>query len=226
MAVDLVLFCQEARVRRAARGIRTSARLLSQRAGAVRPVMVTLTYARSDGWVPGHLTEYVKRVREWARRQALRVWGYVWAAELQQRGAVHYHVLFWLPRRVTLPKSDKRGWWTHGSTRTERARNGPSYISKYASKLESKGGEFPRGLRLHGAGGLDNRAIVERRWWLMPKWVRDVTEPGSELRRASGGGYVSVLTGEVFLSGWRYVGRGGEGSGAWVRLVNVGSEAC
>jgi hypothetical protein len=112
-------------------------------------------------------------------------------------------------------------------TRTERARNGPSYIAKYASKLESKLGDcWPRGLRMHGAGGLCPAARVERRWWLAPSWARETLSDGPDgpvvcdLRRwlGGGGGYVRFDTGEVAPSPWEFVRRGRGEFGPFVVL--------
>ena len=80
--------------------------------------MLTLTYREVGAWHPRHISELLQRVRVWLRRRGERL-RYVWVGELQQRGALHYHVLCWLPRGLTLPKPDKQGWWTHGSTRIE-----------------------------------------------------------------------------------------------------------
>lgn len=173
--------------------------------------MQTLTYAEVGAWVAQHVSQYVDRVQKWARRQGAGRLPFEWVAELQERGAVHYHVLWWLPRRLMLPKADKRGWWSHGSTRTERARCGGAYLAKYASKIESKSGEFPRGLRLFGQGGLDAARRAIRRWWLLPAWVREAWGVEHSPRRCPGG-YVSRLTGEVLRSPWLLVGRASDWS--------------
>ena len=81
--------------------------------------MVTLTYAELDAWEPLHLTAFLKAAREYYRRKGAK-FRYVWVGELQQRSAVHYHVLVWLPVRMQVIKPDKRGWWPHGMTRVDR----------------------------------------------------------------------------------------------------------
>ena len=85
----------------------------------VRALMVTLTYAELDAWEPLHLTAFLKAAREYYRRKGAK-FRYVWVGELQQRSAVHYHVLVWLPVRMQVIKPDKRGWWPHGMTRVDR----------------------------------------------------------------------------------------------------------
>ena len=80
--------------------------------------MVTLTYRDDVDWSPRQVSNYLKCVREWARRKAIFL-HYVWVLELTKRGRPHYHVLFWLPKGVSMPKADKQGWWKHGMTRSE-----------------------------------------------------------------------------------------------------------
>ena len=166
-----------------------------------RAVGVTLTYRRTDQWRPKHVSEFVDRLQKWAKRRGIEL-PFVWVAELQQRGAVHYHAIVWLPRHLMLPKPDKQGWWPHGSTRVEQLRCGAAYASKYASK-GLDGAKFPKGLRLHGRGGLtrDERRTV--RWWNLAKWVRD--HFGEAVRDVVKiiGGYVARDDGEWLASPWR-----------------------
>ena len=201
------------RLSRMRRAVMTAARLLDDeaRSGGMRGrwAMVTLTYAAVDGWCPRHISALTTHLREWMRRRGHRLRG-TWVAELQYRGAVHYHVLVWLPRGLTLPKPDKQGWWPHGSTRVEWVRwSGVAYITKYASKGWG-GGRLPRGLRLHGCLGLSRSGATERRWWVAPAWVREVWPDWRvDVMRAPGGGWVSRVLGEWVPSPWRVVCVGG-----------------
>lgn len=160
-----------------------------------RAVMLTLTYRDVDGWRSRHVADCVRHVRSWCARKGFRL-GYLWVAELQKRGAVHYHVVLWLPKGLTLPKPDKQGWWPHGMTNIAWARKPVGYLAKYASKGEDVQ-KFPKGLRLHGRGGLD---LEQRRyvsWWLLPRYVREVVkEVGEVVRRCTGGGWTVLSTGE------------------------------
>jgi len=192
-----------------AKTVKNSARCLRdslQASGAqFRMAMVCLTYADVEGWRPGHLAEFFNRVKKFFHGRGLRA-RYVWVAELQQRGAVHYHILFFLPRGLTLPKPDKRGWWTHGSTEIQWARKAIGYLAKYASKLTQKERAFPRGLRIAGAGGLDADSRTECRWWKLPAYVRSVFALCESPARASGGGFVSGVTGEWLAARYRFLG--------------------
>jgi hypothetical protein len=164
-----------------------------------RAVLLTLTYRDVGGWSGRHVSDLLWHCRKWAHRRRIKL-GYVWTAELQKRGAVHYHVVLWLPRGLTLPKPDKQGWWRHGSTRIEWARKPVGYLCKYASKGDESQ-TLPRGLRLHGRGGLDPAQRLTVSWWLLPRYVREAFGIDDRATRAPGGGWVSRLTGE-WLEGW------------------------
>lgn len=165
-----------------------------------RAAMLTLTYREVDGWRPGHINDCLRHIRHWLARRGhpLR---YLWVAELQQRGAVHYHCVIWLPRGLTLPKPDKQRWWTHGFTNIAWARKPVGYLAKYASKADDVQ-RFPKGLRLHSRGGLDDRQRRNVSWWLLPRYVREYfTDVGTRVVRAFGGGWFTPDTGE-WIPAW------------------------
>ena len=135
---------------------------------------VTLTYRGVEDWKPQHIRDYLKTVRSffWRRGIPLR---YVWCAELQKRGAVHYHLLIWLPKKkgIKMPKSDVMGWWKHGSSNTLVARKRTGYLMKYTSKGSSDADhDFPKGCRLYGFGGVTINTRRRIRWWRAPARVR------------------------------------------------------
>lgn len=161
-----------------------------KRAHREQAVMVTLTY-RGDNtqWKPTHLTEATNRFRIWCRRRGIGC-RYVWVAELQERGVIHYHLIAWLPLHERMPMWDRRGWWPHGMTRTERARNAVPYLLKYLSKDASKSfGSFPRGARLYGVGGLDPALRRARAWLNRPSFVQGNSSIDDPWKRAKGGGW-------------------------------------
>lgn len=228
MEEPIEVYSGEARLSRMRRSILTTARLITESVeSGFRPrraAMITLTYRDDVEWHPRHVTSMIKAMREWSRRRG-HVIPYVWVAELTKRGRMHYHVLVWLPDGFLLPKPDKAGWWQHGWTRIEYARSPVGYIAKYTSKGSSSDtsplsrrqslaavirGEnppplFPRGARIYGSGGLDSVVKLIRRWWMLPSWVRNLTQPAHDVRRARGGGWVSRETGEFFRSIWGIV---------------------
>lgn len=218
MLVDRVA----SRLRRMRRATLTAAKEVearSLRPGFRKPwaVGVTLTYRDGSDWNGRQISDCIKRVSQWAARRGIVV-PYVWVAELQKRGAVHYHAIFWVPRGFTLPKPDKQGWWPHGSTRIELLRCGAAYASKYASKGED-GRRFPKGLRLHGRGGLDASERMAVRWWCLGKWVRDFFGIAARDVIKITGGYCSRTDGEYLASPWRVTFDGGQ---VWAYRIDGG----
>jgi hypothetical protein len=224
----IAVIAAEARLKRVRHAVMTSARLLEVdiaklRTGGFRwkPVMVTLTYRPGAVWNPRDVSNCLRLVREYLQRREIP-FVYCWVAEIQEHRAetrpgetaLHYHVLLWLPYGVTLPKPDKQGWWTHGSTNIEWARKPVGYMAKYASK----GGcldYVPSGARMNGFGGLSKPGRVERAWWMSPAWVRERWSREHRPCRAQGGGWMSRLTGELIASPWMYAGT------RWVGGVQV-----
>ena len=174
-------------------------------------LFVTLTYVDGVAWEPRHVSKCLKRVRQWCDRRDVR-FRYVWVAEVQEKRrvrfgghCVHYHVMVFLPRSLSLPKFDKQGWWPHGMTQTVRCRvRGVGYLAKYTTKGHRA--PLPKGVRLHGGGGLSSAGRNERTWWLCPAYVRrQFPVPELEPRRCKGGGWVSRITGEWMPSAFRIV---------------------
>lgn len=163
--------------------------------------MLTMTYRPGVDWSPEHMAHWSNMFRTWCRRRSVKC-RYVWVAELQVRGVVHYHIVIWVQRGVFLPQSDRNGWWPHGSTRTETVQSPMSYIMKYATKTDASNiGGFPKGCRLHGAAGLTREHRRHLRYWRAPFWVRDSLTGRADIRKVVGG-YMDAYTGELVLSPW------------------------
>ena len=159
-------------------------------------IFLTLTYRPDVDWSPNHIRECLNKVAQWCRRRKVEP-RFVWCAEQHKSGRVHYHAILFLPKGLMLPKPDKQGWWRHGLTRIERCRKqSVGYLIKYATKAQDCGRPWPKGMRLHGHGGLTLAQRVRRAWWVLPKYVRMRVEPEWRVRRARGGGWVSPITGE------------------------------
>jgi len=162
-----------------------------------KKAMLTLTYGDDIEWNPRHITGLIKCIREYLRRKGHNFY-YVWVLENTKAGRPHYHILMWLPKGVTLPKPDKRGWWKQGHTKIEWVRkNAAAYIAKYCSKATDSQG-FPKGAHLHGCGGLSECQRLLRSFWNIPQYVREHFgfNPFLRIVRAVGGGWVSNTTGE------------------------------
>jgi hypothetical protein len=79
-----------------------------------RPKFITLTFRDSvAGWFAERaIQKFLDAVRHWAKKQRVEVAPYFWSAEIQERGALHYHLLiFGLPY---LPKEQVIKWWPYG----------------------------------------------------------------------------------------------------------------
>lgn len=222
---SITVFRHDGRLRRMRLSVQTSAELvqIDSLTGGFRckAAMLTLTYRDDVPWEPGQVTALVRRVRQYLLRRG-HPCRFVWVLELTRADRPHYHILFWLPRGLTLPKPDKQGWWCHGLTRIEWARSAVGYLIKYASK-GIDGAALPKGARLCGSGGLSRAARGVRAWRLCPAWVREVFSVEDRPVRAPGGGWLSRLTGAFEPARWRLAGVG-PGWG-WVRLVPVGGVA-
>jgi len=171
-------------------------RQLQARQARFRAAFITLTYRPGEQYEARHVSECVKRLRHWCARRNWRL-PYEWKAELQKRGAVHYHLVVWFPicLGIRALRLDELSWWPHGMTQFQWARKDPvRYIAKYISKVESE--EMPKGLRMHGRGGLDAECRRQVRYELLPSYVREKVKPSADVVRANGGGWLDRITGE------------------------------
>jgi len=163
-----------------------------------RVLMVTATYADPDAWQPTHCTRWIDAMRKWFKAQGL-TFRYVWISEAQDgkrradgkgRGTIHYHVALWMPAELFLPSSDAAGWWPHGDTKTERARDAVGYLMSYFKKNQSRG-TLPKGSRAFGVGGLEYSYKRAARWLRMPGFVKARADIFDDWRPARGGGWSS-----------------------------------
>lgn len=203
------------RLRSMKKTVMTAARLHQNSDTRARPAMVTLTYRDDEEYCPRDVSDFLKRARQWAARRGFNLRG-LFVLETTKRGRPHYHVMLWLPRGLSLPKPDKQGWWKKGMSRIEYVRRAVGYMAKYASKGESDG--IPAGARLYGAFGLAAEGRAELSWWRLPVWLRERVTSITGLVRVVGVGWISTLTGEVFLSPWEVKFEGGQ---VWVRLKDL-----
>jgi hypothetical protein len=107
-------------------------------------IMIRLSYNPENEWKENNVREFMMNVRK-----ELGPWlkAYAWVAELQKRGAVHYHVVLVVRKGIKLKKPDKSGSWKYGSTNISRARS-PFYLMKYTGKEYQKDyDKLPKGAR-------------------------------------------------------------------------------
>lgn len=181
-AEPIVLEPRQMRCRRLRRTVTEAAKLHEFHAqqesehlgrSAYRKTFITLTYRHTGEWDRCHVSRMVRLMRQWFHRRDA-VCRFVWVAELQKRGALHYHLVVWVPRRLRLPRPDQCGWWPHGSSKIETARNPIGYMVKYATKTRPEDLlKLPKGVRLHGNGGHDAPTRAALRESLLPMWARE-----------------------------------------------------
>ena len=217
---------QKARITRMQKSVGISAKALHHLGKKNQRIwMLTLTYRGTNrDWRAEHISRYLDGLRKWHySRTGCKKVRYVWVAELQDRGVIHYHVCVWLNDGLTPPKPDsawkKNGqfqapMWAHGWSNRMQATHPVAYIMKYATKGTSKG-KFPHGARISGVGGLDEVGRGCRRWVLWPAYVQGNASIRDPFKPAPGGGYLNAETGELLRS--EFVPTGG----GFTRFVRV-----
>lgn len=175
----------------------------------LRMVMQTLTYKGVDDWQPNQIRDYMQTVRKHLGDKLL---AYAWVAELQKRGAVHYHVLLVAKKGTRIPYPDKSGWWPWGMTNVRVART-VFYVCRYVGKEYQKQGPFPKGMRMFAVWFASGAVQVMQRWFFrlssLPGWFQEVIqalpqEYGGKWARAPGGGW--IYEGETYLSPYEFLG--------------------
>lgn len=202
---------RERRISSLRKNVWSAGKLLSNAHGkGWRCWFVTLTYRGVDDWSPRHLSEAFDRFRKWCKKRGTKP-RYVWVAELQQRGAMHYHLAIWLPAGLSCPMWDKPtrdgfAFWPHGMTNRQLARNAVGYLMKYMSKV-GKHHVYPKHARIYGAGGLDVQDRAIRSWLNFPQWLKQLHGVGEVVRRQ--GRRLVLATGEILCSPYEVMWTGG-----------------
>lgn len=198
----------KSRLSRLRRRVFSWSRTMPAASQTTRLVMITVTYRKAWLWMPNQIKAFMAKIRKELRGN-LRA--YAWVAELQERGAVHYHVLLMVNRGTSIPQPDKAGWWRYGMTKIQTI-NSPFYIAKYTGKEYQKVGEFPRGLRLFAVwiapDSIDILSMWKHRLTSLPRWLQEVIVelPGCEggkWARAPGGGW--LFEGRLYTSPYEFM---------------------
>jgi hypothetical protein len=136
-------------------------------------IVVHLTYRPGISWRPLHISEFLKVVKKHLKKRLL---GYAWVAEMQKRGAVHYHVVLAVQKGVKIPKPDISGWWPYGSTTVGKKRKPLGYLMDYWRKIRQKSG-YPKGIRIFAVVWFEWAADGDSRFllalWSLPRWLLD-----------------------------------------------------
>lgn len=174
---EITISPEKSRMRRLRTGLLRSADGIEKSLSGVRyrALMVTPTYAPGVDYEPKQISRALDALQRWATAEGHWMWA-VWRLEYGAlSGRLHYHVLVWLPEGAFMPSWDNAGWWPHGMTKTEKARNPIGYLSKYASKPAVWVGERrfnTKGARWWG-GRIPLAVRLDVRFWCAPAWVRD-----------------------------------------------------
>jgi hypothetical protein len=204
------------RIRKVSHAVKTTARLHQEEIASsgfrFKPAMITCTYAPDKSWAKKDITGLLDNCKKYLlRRYSQSRFRYTWVAELTKKGTIHYHIILWLPKGCTLPKPDKKGWWSKGSTRIEWVKNSIGYLAKYASKGSDTNHDFPKGARISGFAGLADTSRREYRFWRTPASIREAFNPKQLLApssfdlRKTTGGYFNKDSGEFIESEYRLV---------------------
>ncbi len=134
-----------------------------QKKNDVRLIMVTLTYAKKDDYKSGHIRKYIKALKQ---KMGGEILAWAWVAEIQKRGAVHYHLTVLIPKGTRFPTPDKSGMWKWGMSNVKNARSA-WYLVKYVGKAHQKDlSRYPKGCRLYATsirfGGKETKELYRR----------------------------------------------------------------
>lgn len=198
-----------ARVRRMQKRLKSWVEALHpmiQDSGKFRLVMVTLTYGSGQEWKAGHIRSFMLEIRKVLGQSLL---AYSWVGELQERGAVHYHVLLMVKRGTQIPKPDESGLWPYGMTKIETARS-TWYVMAYSGKEHQKFGNFPAGMRMFAIWVKKNFLAGETAWRIrlsvVPAWLYEQIKSweiyGYQLQRKRGGW---MVLGCYYESPWEVI---------------------
>jgi hypothetical protein len=111
-----------------------------------RLVLITLTYKKVGDYRAGHIGDYLRNLK---KRLGKNLLAFAWVAELQERGAVHYHLVILVTPGTDIPKPDRKGYWVHGMSKIETARTA-FYLATYTGKEYQKDlSKYPKSCRLY-----------------------------------------------------------------------------
>jgi len=205
------------RARRLAKAVRAFALEHMRCRGAL---VITLTFAgdADRDTAEGAIRDFIDRFKK-----AIGDYGYLWWAELQKRGAIHYHVAF-----VDCPFLDANRvaeLWGRGFVKLRwfDGHRGFSYALKYARKLRKAYQQdyalfsvLYKGFKVYSHSRLTDTVA---RAFKLPAWLRAWVWRFGEIPRRVPGGWKFPTSGRVVTSPWKFEGVEGE----WVLLQWVGS---
>ncbi len=127
-----------------------------------RPKFITLTFAGIvESWQAERaIQKFLDALRHWAKRCGVKVLAYFWTSEVQERGALHYHIL--VLGAPFLTKKLLASWWSHGFSDV-RAVDDIGRAFKYLAKYLWKWGKIWDTLKV-----LENDEVAALPpWWFL-----------------------------------------------------------
>jgi len=167
------------------------------------PLFFTITYRDDVEWESKQISNFIKNYREFVKRKhdKKHKLTYIWTAENNKdREYIHYHGLIWIPNGLLPPKPDKQGWWNHGYSNVQRARNPAAYIAKYIGK-SSEPLKLPKRARTYT---INVRNLMDISYLRAPSWLWYFSKFGDKLKRVKGYGWVNFTTGKYYSSPWYF----------------------
>lgn len=123
-------------------------------------LFVGLTYRDVKSYQPGQIKAYVKELK---RRMGAGLLAFAWVAELQKRGAVHYHLMVLVRHGKRMPLPDKSGMWPFGSSSVKLCDNPYALLYYEKEDYQRDIGKLPKGCRSYGVsirfGGQETRDL-------------------------------------------------------------------
>lgn len=173
-------------------------------------VMMGLTYRPGVEWRANDIRDFIAKLK---REVGLKnIISMARVAELQERGAVHFHIIVIVKQGVRVPFPDKSGLWRHGSSRVEKARS-PFYLVSYTKKEYQKSGIYPKGCRMYEVWINPEFVSYVERWYFrlssLPGWFaeivrKDIEHEGEKWCRLKGGGW--SFADHVYKSKFVFIG--------------------
>ena len=126
-----------------------------------RLVMITLTIAKIEDYSPGMIRDYVKKLK---RQLGNNLYGFAWVAEMQERGAVHYHMAVCMKKYTRIKTPDTSGMWEWGSSNLKTARTS-YYLCSYIGKERQKDlAMYPKSCRVYSVSYRLPEGAISRYW--------------------------------------------------------------
>lgn len=152
---------------------------INEKGVSLEKKMITLTYAKAEDWQPKQITKYTKFLRRFLGDS---LYSYAWVAELQERGAIHYHIVAYVKKGVKIPHPDKPVGhknfiaWEHGLSNIKTCQK-PAYLVSYLGKEKQKDfHKFPLGARAYGIYvSLEFKSLIlgYKKFRMLPTWLQD-----------------------------------------------------